>query len=115
MKITALIAAILLANPGLAAAQDGTIVQGRHDPLVERVPYETSALRSDEGIKDLRKRVYRAAVHVCRSPRATMGPFDQQYCVGPTLEDALAQVDRAATQSRAGLASNSEYIAVRVR
>jgi len=115
MKITVLIAAIVLTIPVLATAQDGTVVQGRHDPLVEHVSYETSALRSDEGINDLRKRVRRAAVRVCRSPEAGGTPFNQQYCVSPALRDGFAQVDRAVLQARAGLASNSEYIAVRVR
>lgn len=115
MNIYVLAAAILLTSPGIGIAQDGTVVQGRHDALAEHVPYETADLRSEEGIRDLQKRVHRAAVRVCRLPGAGVTPFDHQYCVSPALRDGLAQVDRAAMQARAGLASNSEYVAVRVR
>jgi UrcA family protein len=115
MKITALIAAALLASSGFARAQDATTVTARTS-LVEHVTYHTSELATVDGIRGIRARIRQAALRLCAPPVDTLlTTLNGLACTKPAMRNAFAQVDRAITNWRNGAQANAGNILVRAR
>lgn len=115
MKSIVYFAGLLIASTGVAYANGEPTVVTPPSPYVEHVSYKQSDLTSEQGIKDLRSRVRRAAHRVCGPDEDTfMATFSHLRCYTPTLRDAFAQVDVAVSRAHTNMAS-APGISIRAR
>lgn len=106
MKSIVYFAGLLIASTGIAYADGEPTVVTPPSPYVEHVPYNSSDLTSEQGVKELRSRVRRAAHRVCEPDDNTfMATYSHMQCYNPTLKDAFAQVDVAVSRARTNMAS----------
>ena len=111
-----LIASGLFAIAGGSASAEKTVTVTAQSPTTERVPYTVADLAGDRAIRNLQRRVRSAAHRVCAPDEDTFMPtYIELRCYGPTVEDALAQVERAVERQHSGAALAMSSVIVTAR
>ena len=114
---TALLFAVgMLSLAGAPVRAERQMTVTARSPYVERVPYTPANLSSDEGVRDLRRRVRFAADRVCAPDAKTfLQTYNQLHCYKTTVEDAFLQVDDAIARYRGGQQIALNNVTVRAR
>lgn len=85
-------------------------------PYVERVPYTPANLSSDQGVRDLQRRVRFAADRVCAPDAQTfLHTYNRLHCYNSAVRDAFLQIDDAIARYRGGQEIALNNVTVRAR
>lgn len=114
---TALLCAVgMLSLVGVPVRAERQMTVTASSPHVERVAYTPSNLSSEQGIRDLRRRVRFAADHVCAPDAQTfLENYNQLHCYKSAVQDAFLQVDDAIARYRRGQQIALNNVTVRAR
>lgn len=111
-----LFAAGMLSLAGAPARAERQMTVTAKSPYVERVAYTPGNLSSEQGVRDLRRRVRVAADHVCAPDAQTfLETYNQLHCYKSAVEDAYLQVDNAIARYRGGQQIVLNNVTVRAR
>jgi UrcA family protein len=114
---TALLFAVgMLSLAGTPVRAERQMTVTARSPHVERVAYTPANLASDQGVRDLQRRVRFAADRVCAPDAQTfLQTYNQLHCYNSAVRDAFLQIDDAIALYRGGRQIALNNVTVRAR
>jgi len=114
---TALLFAVgMLSLAGTPVRAERQMTVTARSPYVERVPYTPTNLSSDQGVRDLQRRVRFAADRVCAPDAHTfLLTYNQTHCYNSAVRNAFLQIDDAVARYRSGQQIALNDVTVRAR